>query len=451
MTAPGSGHSHRQEAHPNMPGWCRGICSHLTAPASEHFQGQQAHPSMAALCRGIGAHVAAPGSEDSRHKKAHPSMPGWCRGISSHLTAPGSEDSKGQRAQPRMPGLCREIGARVTAPGSADSKGQRARPCRLALGSCSAVLVGSRPVQVALCYLGRRHHSSVLSGLTTRFGEASHPGPSCDVAPDAPLFRLGAFNPTDLNGKHCLVSSLPPGIYGVSESHLTHRGLGLFRAGLTFAKGPFRYLSGPPVAPRARSSVTGQYSGVGFLSSFPGRTAPHGFEKELWESSHVYLANFYVGTAWLLGAVLYGFPVQPLVTGTMLHAVTERICCNGGGPRFIAGDFNIEPRALSLIPVWKSFGFVEVQDLWHARHGVLPKRTTRKDYLFISPELQELLVDVQVDDTWFADHALLTAAFKAQTCSPPKTCLEGAATCGLAVCQSASRLPDLAPSLDRRP
>ncbi|CAE7525471.1 Pol [Symbiodinium sp. CCMP2592] len=185
---------------------------------------------------------------------------------------------------------------------------------------------------------------------------------------------------------------------------------------LTCCRGFTVFVSGPPVLPRARSSVTGQYSGVGFLSSFPARAAPHAIDPEYIATSRIHLANFFVGAEWMLGAVVYGFPVQPSATEQLLHAVTERILSNGVGPRFIAGDFNIEPHALTLMPLWRRHGFVEIQDLWHARHGVLPvptcKRKTRKDFLLISPELQELLLDVQVDDTWFADHSLLLASFR---------------------------------------
>ena len=49
-------------------------------------------------------------------------------------------------------------------------------------------------------------------------------------------------------------------------------------------------------------------------------------------------------------------------------------------------------------------------------HGWLPKPTckkvTRKDAIWILPELQGLLLQVDVQDTWWPDHALLLASFR---------------------------------------
>ena len=125
--------------------------------------------------------------------------------------------------------------------------------------------------------------------LGIRVGEAQHPGPLPSAA--APVLRLGACNPTGLNGKHGLVAELPADVYAVSESHLTRRGLGLFRAGLRMMNSDLRFVSGPPVAPRARSTVTGQYSGVGFLSSVPARAAPHSVAAELVATSRIKAAK----------------------------------------------------------------------------------------------------------------------------------------------------------------
>ena len=245
-----------------------------------------------------------------------------------------------------------------------------------------------------------------------RFGEASHPGPQCES------FVLGAVNPTGLNGKHSLVSQLPPGVYGVSESHLTSRGIQLFRSGLQFAGSTFRYVAGPAVPSRSRSSVTGDYSGVGFLSSFPGRPAPHAVDKSMWATARLQFASFLVGSVWLLGAVVYGFPVAPASTEALLEAVTQRVVLQGSGPRFICGDFNLEPQALAARTQWAQHGFVDVQDLFFQRSGNAPgptcKATARKDYVMISPEMHGLLQSVSLDDTWFPDHTLLAATFRAK-------------------------------------
>ena len=275
-------------------------------------------------------------------------------------------------------------------------------------------------------FLSARHAAALAHLRSIRFGEAANPGPvnsACPVASDS-HFILGSFNPTGLNGKHGIVSELPRGLYAVAESHLTARGVELFRSGLHFAGAPFRYLAGPPSPARARSCVTGDYTGVGFLSSFVGRGAPHDIEPALFASARVCIASFLVGTVWVLGAVIYGLPVAPRATEVLLEAVTRRVILQGTGPRFIAGDFNLQPQALSHAQVWAEHGFFDVQDLWHQRTGVLPqvtcKNATRKDYVFVSAELQPLLREVTVDPAWFPDHSLLMATFDVQGLSQPR-------------------------------
>ncbi|CAE7816157.1 Pol [Symbiodinium sp. CCMP2592] len=263
------------------------------------------------------------------------------------------------------------------------------------------------------CLKGRACNASHLGLLALlasfRFGEASHPGPGPSRAPDEAddCFVLGAFNPTGLNGKHGIVSELPRGIHAVSESHLTARGLGLFRNGLHHAGNFFRYLPGPPAPCRARSAVTGDYTGVGFLSSVPCQ-----------------VASFLVGAVWILGAVACGFPTSPSATASLLDAITDRVARQGSGPRFIAGDFNLQPHSLHHAQQWADSGFVEIQDLWHQQTGALPqvtcKNATRKDYLYISAELQPLLRSVTVDPTWFCDHSALFASFAVPGLNAPQ-------------------------------
>ena len=284
---------------------------------------------------------------------------------------------------------------------------------------------------LAFCILAASlslRHAIVLAALRSfRFGEASYPGPVNSTGSSVPdsqsTFVLGAVNPTGLNGKHGLLSDLPRGVFAISETHLSTRGVELFRSGLHFAKSHFRYVAGPPAPTRARSHVTGDYTGVGFLSSFAGRAAPHSFEPSLFSSARTQVASFLVGSTWILGAVVYGLPAAPKATEVLLEAVTQRVVLQGSGPRFLAGDFNLEPQALHHASVWAEHGFVEVQDLWHQRTGSLPqvtcKNSTRKDYVWISAELQPLLQGVEVDPTWFCDHSLLSATFNTEGLQRP--------------------------------
>ena len=190
---------------------------------------------------------------------------------------------------------------------------------------------------LAFCILAASmslRHAIVLAALRSfRFGEASYPGPVNSTGSRVPdsqsTFVLGAVNPTGLNGKHGLLSDLPRGVFAISETHLSTRGVELFRSGLHFAKSHFRYVAGPPAPTRARSHVTGDYTGVGFLSSFAGRAAPHSFEPSLFSSARTQVASFLVGSTWILGAVVYGLPAAPKATEVLLEAVTQRVVLQG--------------------------------------------------------------------------------------------------------------------------
>lgn len=85
------------------------------------------------------------------------------------------------------------------------------------------------------------------------------------------------------------------------------------------------------------------------------------------------------------------------------------------GPRYAAGDWNHECHKLSAVQTLRQAGWVEVQELRERQTGhpveVTCKHKTRKDFLWLSPELAVLYLGLTVDHTHFVDHALLTATF----------------------------------------
>lgn len=96
------------------------------------------------------------------------------------------------------------------------------------------------------------------------------------------------------------------------------------------------------------------------------------------------------------------------------HAV-DQVCHLSLGPRFVAGDWNVSPGALPVFDTLEAAGFVDLQDIAAARWGqsITPtcKAVTRKDYCYISRELQHLLKEVHVTDDVFPDHAVLWGKF----------------------------------------
>ena len=262
------------------------------------------------------------------------------------------------------------------------------------------------------------HVCAVKHLLCTRVGEATHPGPEDDT------FALGCINPTGLNSKFAITASLPSGIFGVSETHLTSKGIQQFRKGSQMVKSPFSLHHGVAVPPRSRHSVSGEYSGVGFLAACPARAAPTTWPDGMQESTRVHVVNFFVQPMWILGAVIYGFPTCPHKTSCLLDAATQRVVIEGAGPRFLCGDFNLETGQVQCAEFWRSRGFIEIQDLRQRISGSEPlptcKGKTRKDFCWISSELQSLFVSAFVDHTYFADHASLYAKLRPPQNSIPR-------------------------------
>ena len=168
--------------------------------------------------------------------------------------------------------------------------------------------------------------------------------PGCRSMPSAALgagFTLGAFNPTGLGSKHGVVAQLEPGIYAVTETHLTSRGVQNFSTGLKFAGAPFTFFHGQPAPPRQRSSVTGSYTGVGFLSSFPGRAVACNWPPEVYQTARVQVASFLLNDVWILGGVCYGFATDKGRTSPILDAVIDRVLAQPARPALCCG--RLEP------------------------------------------------------------------------------------------------------------
>ena len=183
-------------------------------------------------------------------------------------------------------------------------------------------------------------------------------------------------------------------------------------------------LAGAPVAQRATSSDAGQWAGVAFASAYPCRALPAPWPDDLFASSRIQLGAFFSPAGWISGAVVYGFPEGRLHPNAL--ARTEAILdfafrrlVSQPGPKFMAGDWNFTPDVLPIVTRLQAAGWIEVQDLAHHRfgHKVLPtcKGVSRKDHLWLSPELARTFCGLTVDPSVFADHSVLVAAFSCQS------------------------------------
>ena len=284
-----------------------------------------------------------------------------------------------------------------------------------------------RTIRSGSCTLHCRTHSlvSVLLILTSccRIGEAANPGPTGDRAEHE--FCIGAFNPSGLAHKATYIAEfLSHGdIWLTSETHLTEKSMRSFREELKFASSPHRFcVGGHPVPPRHDSQIAGQWRGVATLSKHPTKAIPHEWSSVLHQSSRLQVTITLLHDMWVTCGTMYGEtcgPDHPRYLENnerLLQALTQQICFHSTGPRVLAGDWNVHAGDLPSFEVLRQQGFKDLQDVAYERWGLLPRPTcknvSRKDYCYISPELQGVLQKVTLDDTVWSDHAVLCGHFK---------------------------------------
>lgn len=270
----------------------------------------------------------------------------------------------------------------------------------------------------------------ILVCLTWRIGEASNPGPG-DVSED--FFTLGAFNPSGLRNKaHYVSSHLSYGdVWTVSETHLSSFDFCNFRRGLHFADSPLKYCVGGHPVPHGDDQHAHAWRGVAVLSKYPTRTLPCDWPIEVQQSSRAMLATTLLDDVWLTGGVLYGepdahaYPNHRFHNDQLLYHIASHVCHLAVGPRYVAGDFNAVLGSLESFDVLHRAGFADLQDLALRWWGIQPSNTckgkSRKDFCFVSPELQSLLVQVSVADDVFPDHSILVGQFHQPRRLVPRT------------------------------
>lgn len=255
--------------------------------------------------------------------------------------------------------------------------------------------------------------------LCCRIGEAANPGPNED-----PDFVLGAFNPAGLPGKApFIVSHLAQGdIWAVSETHLSEDSLQQFRAGLHFARSPYKYVvGGHPVPAQNDRAHHAAWRGVALMSKFPTREVPSNLPIDVKESSRAVITTTLVHDTWITGGVVYGepessnYPHQKINNERLLHEVSNQVCYLNKGPRFLAGDWNALQNDLPVFDQLDGAGFVDLQDLaaraWGSPIQPTCKQVTRKDFCYVSPELQHLLKSVEIQQDVFPEHAVVFGVF----------------------------------------
>ena len=254
-----------------------------------------------------------------------------------------------------------------------------------------------------------------------RVGEAKTPGPF--AAEPSPSWALGTCNPSGLLGKSVLLSGINADIVAASETHLTVVSRSMLQTSLRSHSQYSAVVTGAPMAPRTVDSNAGTYSGVAVVAKVPTRALCAAWPADLYETGRVQIVGSLVHNVWITGAVMYGYPQGKVHhnalerTISMLDFLVDHMTKVATGPRYLCGDWNFEPSQLPVTQVLHQLGWREVQDLEFQRTGQQPqptcKRSTRKDVLWLSPELVASFQDLQIDHERFPDHSVLKARFHA--------------------------------------
>ena len=254
--------------------------------------------------------------------------------------------------------------------------------------------------------------------LMFRVGEAANPGP---FPAGQETWSFGLFNPSGLTSKTDQVAHLPGQVWVAAETHLTKHGVDKFKQGIRSLGSPYRFVvPGSPCQPRSATDV-GNFSGVLLMSELPARPVAHDFPANLFETGRLQVSGVCLGSSWVQIGMMYGVPAgskhaQPLYqTECLLEALVDRVACQIIGPRIICGDFNFEPHELEQCQRLLRLGFREIQDVASQRFGHRQIPTSRGgrrlDQIWLSPELQECLRSICIEDHWWPDHAVVSGSF----------------------------------------
>ena len=241
-----------------------------------------------------------------------------------------------------------------------------------------------------------------------RLGEADNPGPS---------FWFGTANPGGLRGKEGVLTTLPEGLWGVQETHLSGITqppcLRALRATAT-SQGKANFVTaGAPVALRARSAEAGTWSGVLCWSAGVPQEVHIPWPDGEYRDGRVQCVKCWFGALPVTCLNLYGWaksPTWPFAvrsTNHLLQKVTEELVLSGGGLRLICGDFNISEEHTPCVRLWKEAGWQEIQAWAHTTLAQEPsptcKHSTYPDRVYVSPEMVPFLREVRLWDL-FSDH-----------------------------------------------
>lgn len=257
---------------------------------------------------------------------------------------------------------------------------------------------------------------------TFRIGEALNPGP--EKMGLNQTWSLGIFNPSGLNSKVDQCAFLDGDVWLISESHLTDFGLHRFKKGMKQLQSEFSYfVPGFPSRPRGDTDV-GKFTGVLAMSRIPVRALPSNFDRTVYESSRIQVVGISIEDWWVTAGLVYGYPDsapypnRTYMNEVLVDEIVQRVVFQTSGARLIAGDFNQGPFDLEQFNILREAGFREIQEIglmdWGRNIQATCGGSKNIDQIWLSPELQSVLIDYTVRDEDWAGHSAIQCTFAAQ-------------------------------------
>eukprot|EP00435_Cladocopium_sp_Y103_P060825 s1518_g22.t1 len=217
------------------------------------------------------------------------------------------------------------------------------------------------------------------------------------------------MNPTGLRSKAKGLKTLPEGIYTVQETHLTAQAIPAFKQELTWQKTGYSITHGKPAPPRTQSlsAAGGKHTGVAVLSKYPCRQLQHHWTPTEFDTGRCLVA---AGTVYGYNEHRQSLEVQQS-TDQLWSKLISRVMNGASGMRILTGDRNLERHQVAQADTWEANGWIEAQQLAQRKRNrpiqSTCKKTSVKDYMYLSPELIPCVQDVRLNWSLFPDHAVI--------------------------------------------
>ena len=258
-------------------------------------------------------------------------------------------------------------------------------------------------------------------GLTKRFGEADHPGPSGLV--------VGSINPTQLFNKEYAFNELEQqigqGFWGISESAHTQVSMQVSQHRLK-KDGWFSCWSKPTEAHKGGKSVfRGKAGGTCIVARERIRPGGEGLPSTIVESTRLTESFIQIGVNTVLKLICIYLPPRnetysnvDLMVRTVANCAFQR-AQDFHGPSIIVGDFNTSLDSIDSWTAMRSRGWHDLHEKSAEVHGHMLQTTcfsARHSFVCGNQIATSALIECRVTDTYhFATHPALWARFSWET------------------------------------